>query len=135
MTSVQMVNLVSGAVRQFGQPRLLITDHGSQFRKVFKQAVDRMEITLVKGRVRQPSFIEKVERVFRTLRQWFRLALLPLSDQDIQRRLNTWKLRYNTMRLHSSLGHLTPQEAWQNIDPLDPIPIRTRDGLHPVLKV
>jgi len=92
--------------------RFLITDHGSQFRKQFKQSVEAMGITQVKGRVRQPNFNGKVERVFRTFREWFRLALLPLSEQAIQRRLDTWKIWYNTMCSHSSLGYLTPQEAW-----------------------
>ena len=94
-----------------------------------------MGVTQVTGRVRQPSFNGKVERVFRTFRQWLRLALLPLNEQSIQRRLDAWKLWYNTMRPHASLGRLTPQEAWQHITPLAPIPIRKRDALQPIINV
>ena len=43
--SRDMIQLLRSAVHQFGQPRFIITDHGSQFRKVFKQAVEAMGIT------------------------------------------------------------------------------------------
>ena len=133
--SRDMIQLMRSAVRQCGQPRFIITDHGCQFRKMFKQAVEAMGVTQVQGRVRQPSFNGKVERVFRTFRQWLRLVLLPLSERSIQRRLDAWKLWYNTMRPHASLGGLTPQEAWQQIAPPDPIPIRARNALQPIIDV
>ena len=133
--SRDMIQLMRDAVLQFGQPRFIITDHGCQFRKQFKHAVEAMGITQVKGRIRQPNFNGKVERIFRTLRQWLRFVLLPSNEQAIQRRLDIWKTWYNTMRPHSSLGYLTPQEVWQNIEPPVPIPIRTRGDLQPVINV
>ena len=133
--SRDMINLVRAAVRTFGKPRFLITDHGCQFREQFKQGITRKGITSVKGQVRCPSFNGKIERFFRTLRQWLRFTLLPLGARALQRRLNVYRNWYNTSRPHSALGFLTPEEVWRSIEPPDPIPIRAREELRPMIDV
>ena len=131
--SRDMIRLVRAAIQAFGQPRFIITDHGCQFRKQFKQGVKPSSV--VKGQVRCPSFNGKVERLFRTIRQWLRFTLLPLGQQAIQRRLHKYRSWYNTERPHSSLGFLTPEEAWQGIKPQKPIPIRACEELRPMIDV
>ena len=131
--SRDMINLVRAAVRAFEQPRFLITDHGCQFRKQFKQGVKPSSV--VKGQVHCPSFNGKVERLFRTIRQWLSFILLPLGQQTIQRRLHQYRSWYNTERPHSALGFLTPEEAWQGIEPQKPIPIRACEELRPMIDV
>ena len=133
--SRDMIILLRGAVRQCGQPRFIITDHGCQFRKQFKRFVEATGITAVKGQVRCPSFNGKVDRLFRTLRQWLRFTLLPLGQRTIQRRLHKYRSWYNTERPHSALGFLTPEEAWQSIEPREPISVQAREELRPMIDV
>ncbi len=131
--SRDMIRLVRAAIQAFGQPRFIITDHGCQFRNQFKQGVQPSSV--VKGQVHCPSFNGKVERLFRTIRQWLRFTLLPLGQRAVQRRLHKYRSWYNTERPHSSLGFLTPEEAWQGIEPQKPIPIRACEELRPMIDV
>ena len=128
--STQMIALVRCSVKRFGIPRFLITDHGTQFRRRFESAIEPMGITLVKGRVRSPSFNGKPERLFRTLRLWQRFTLMPLTTSGIQHRLDRFCDWHNTLRPHQALGHLTPEEAWSGSKLPAPIPIRAADQFH-----
>ena len=127
-SSRQAITLLQDATERYGTPRFLITDHGSQFRKVFQQAVEAAGTKLVKGRVRQPSFNGKVERLFKTLRIWLRLALLPTTTAGIQGHLDAFRGWYNQHRPHSVHGCLTPDEAWRGETLPEPMPIRSRDS-------
>ena len=121
--SSHMVSLVRHAVRRFGAPRFLITDHGPQFRRRFRRAIEAIGITQIKSRVRSPMFNGKVERLFKTIRLWQRFSLLPLTTTGIQRRLDRFRAWHNTLRPHQALGVLTPDEAWTSSDIPEPIPI------------
>ena len=48
-------------------------------------------------------------------------------QRDLQCRLNQFRLWFNTIRAHQALGGLTPDEAWNGIEPDEPIPIRSAD--------
>ena len=113
----------------------MITDHGTQFRKRFRSAVESLGITHVKGRVRSPTFNGKVERLFKTLRQWQRLTLLPITLAGIQRRLDCFREWYNTYRPHQALVQLTPGEAAQACKLPRPVPIRAGEELEPRISV
>ena len=102
---------VQRVVREFGMPRFLITDHGCQSRQQFSDTIEALSIAHVCGRVRSAGFNGKVERLFRTLRQWHRLSVLPLSLRGFQRRLDRFRAWHNIARPHQSLGVLTPEEA------------------------
>lgn len=39
-TSRDAIRLVEDAIERYGRPKFLITDHGCQFRKVFRQVVE-----------------------------------------------------------------------------------------------
>ena len=77
--------------------------------------------------MRSASYNGKVERLFRTLRQWYRLSVLPRSLRSFQRRLDRFRAWYNTARPHQSLGVLTPEEAWSGAALPEPIPFRAAD--------
>ncbi len=111
----------------FGKPRFLICDHGGQFTGRFTAMIKTDGITVVQGKVRQPSFNGKVERLFRTLRIWLRITVVPISSRPLQRRLDHYKSWYNQHRPQASLGGRTPDEAWNRIELQKPIPIRAAD--------
>jgi hypothetical protein len=120
--SVKLIDLVQSTIETFGKPRFIITDHGSQFKDKFETALEG--ITVVKGKVRQPSFNGKVERLFRTLRIWLRHAILPISIRPLQRRFDQFLSWYNEHRPHAALDGRTPNEAWDGVELPVPIPIR-----------
>ena len=74
-----------------------------------------------------PCFKGKIERFFRTLRIWQREAWLLPKQQNLQKRCDCFRLWYNQERFHQALDGLTPDEAWSNIEPEEPTPIRSAD--------
>jgi hypothetical protein len=117
----KLIDLVRLIIKSIGKPRIIITDHGNQFKGKFEDAFDG--VAAVKGKVRQPSFNGKVERVFQTLRIWFRSSVLPLSIQSLQHRFDRFQTWYNEHRPHAALEGQTPIEAWDGVQLPSPIPI------------
>ncbi len=134
-TTADMLSVVRSAIKSFGHPRFIITDHGSQFMDTFKTKLRHGGITVVQGKVRQPSFNGKVERLFRTLRIWLRITVVPISSRPLQRRLDDYKSWYNQHRPHASLGGRMPDEAWKCIELQKPIPMRAADPDEIVVQV
>ena len=127
--SRHLTALVRRTVRQHGKPRFIISDQGTQFRKRFSAAMKRSGITAVRARVRAPFLNGKLERVFRTVRIWWRLVLAGLTQKSLQRRLDDFQSWYNEHRPHSALQGRTPAEAWQGECLPAPIPIRAHDAV------
>ena len=121
--------------RQFGKPRFVITDHGTQFRQQFRSAMKKTGILPVQARVRAPYLNGKTERAFRTFRIWWRLVLTGPTQRGIQRRLDEFGAWFNEHRPHSALHGLTPQEAREGQALPEPIPLRARDQLQPQIEV
>jgi len=81
--------LIKEAVRiSEATPRFLISDHGSQFRRRFKEACEQQGIKHVKGKVRVWQLNGKIERFFRTMKSWMRSTWMIPSRDGIQRRLD-----------------------------------------------
>ena len=70
----------------------------------------------------------RMERFFKSFKQWQRLALLAMRTASIQRRLDNFADWYNRHRPHSALGIRMPQEAFAGRKLPKPVPIRARDG-------
>lgn len=112
--SLDMIRLIRAAIAEYGNPRFIITDHGTQFRHRFHQAIIHWGIHHVRGRVRAPYPNGKIERLFRTFRIWWRFVLTGLSVSGMQRKLDDYRHWYNHHRPHSALDGLTPDEAWRD---------------------
>jgi transposase InsO family protein len=130
-----MAALVRRVVKQFGKPRFVITDHGMQFRRQFRSAMNKIGIIPVQARVRAPYLNGKIERAFRTFRVWWRLVLTGLTQRSIQRRLDDFGIWFNEHRAHSALWGRTPQEAWEVRVLPAPVSIRAQDQLQPQIEV
>ncbi len=122
-----LLRQVRKTATQYGIPPRLITDHGSEFQKQFKQGLNELGIKHIRGPVRMPCFNGKIERFFRTLRIWQRSSWLLPNHQNLQKRLDCFQLWYNQKRYHQALDGLTPDEAWDGFEPDEPIPIRSAD--------
>ncbi|MBI1368967.1 MAG: DDE-type integrase/transposase/recombinase [Planctomycetes bacterium] len=134
-TSDKMIAVIENAVGEYGRPDFLITDHGCQFRRMFRAAMKAANIRHVRGKVRCPSFNGKAERLIRTLRLWLRGVLLPMTVTGVQRRLDHFQGWYNAQRPHAALDGRTPDEMWHDRAMAAPTAYRARDGCSPGMTV
>ncbi len=129
-----MLALVRRAIGKFGKPRFLVSDHGCQFGKWFRERLEcKLGVTPVSGKVRCPTFNGKVERFFRTLRGWSSGLLIAFfADKAgtcrwLQRRLDVFRDWYNEFRPHQAVGGRTPEEVWTGATRPKPIAVMARD--------
>ena len=133
-----MVDLVKDAIGAWGQPRFIVTDHGQQFRKQFKQALqsdNEPKLAVVRGRRGDPRFNGKLERLFRTFKLFQRLAFFPFKIEQVQARLDSFRVWYNEHRTHSALGGRRPEQVWKGEKPVERRKVLVRDFAKPQIKV
>lgn len=91
-------------------PRI-ISDNGPQFiAKDFKEFIRICGMTHVKTSPYYPQSNGKIERFHRTLKGDCVRSQTPLSLEDAHRIVGNYVERYNTVRLHSAIGYITPQD-------------------------
>jgi putative transposase len=91
-------------------PRI-ISDNGPQFiAKDFKEFVRVCGMTHVKTSPYYPQSNGKIERFHRTLKGDCIRSQTPLSLEDARRIVGNYVARYNTVRLHSAIGYITPKD-------------------------
>ncbi len=94
-------------------PRI-ISDNGPQFiAKDFKEFIRICGMTHVKTSPYYPQSNGKIERFHRTLKGDCIRSQTPLSLEDARRIVANYIERYNTVRLHSAIGYITPQDKLQ----------------------
>src|SRR4029077_17895253 len=91
-------------------PRV-ITDNGPQFiAKDFKEFIRIAGMTHVKTSPYYPQSNGKIERWHKTLKGDCIRVLTTLSLDDARRIVADYVTHYNTIRLHSAIGYLTPHD-------------------------
>src|SRR5260370_15791299 len=111
LPGTRVVGVLEEAAQQRGYPEVLRVDNGPEF---ISRAVDQWALAhgvrlhfIDPGQPTQNGFIESFNGKFRDecLNQnWF------VSLNDARRIIEAWRVDYNTVRPHSSLGHRTPAE-------------------------
>lgn len=92
------------------QPRI-ITDNGPQFvARDFKQFVRETGLQHVRTSPYYPQSNGKIERWHRTLKQDAIRPKTPLSLEDARQLVGDFVDHYNTERLHSAIGYITPAD-------------------------
>jgi hypothetical protein len=87
----------------------------------------------VSGKVRSPTFNGKVERLFRTFRDWSSELLIAFFADKVrtsrwfQRRLDVFRGWYNEARTHQALGGRTPEDVWTGRLHSEPKTVRASD--------
>ncbi|MEN1705225.1 MAG: DDE-type integrase/transposase/recombinase [Planctomycetota bacterium] len=104
----EMVELIHEAIDEGKAiPRFLISDHGSQFRKEFAAYCRRLDTRHVRGKIGVWQLNAKIERFFRTFKQWQRRAWMPSKVEAVQKRVDTFLSWYNEERPHAGSGGVT----------------------------
>ena len=92
------------------KPRI-ISDNGPQFiAHDFKEFIRISGMTHVRTSPYYPQSNGKIERWHKSLKQECIRPLTPLTLDDARRLIQAYVDRYNTVRLHSAIGYVTPQD-------------------------
>ena len=97
-------------------PRI-ISDNGPQFiAKDFKEFIRTCGMTHVKTSPYYPQSNGKIERWHKTLKGDCIRVQVPLSLDDARRIVSDYTDHYNTARLHSAIGYVTPKDKLEGRD-------------------
>lgn len=116
-TAENSVSLLYGSIAEYGKPRAVMTDHGSQFyanhpnaqqeNTEFRKVLDILGIKHYLARVNRPQTNGKVERFFLSYKTEFTTGTFTNVKDYVQ--------HYNEKRLHMSLNYRTPKEVWDEL--------------------
>ena len=87
-------------IEELGDPERILTDNGTQFRKMFDRWCNIKKIRHVKSRVRHPQTLGKIEAVNKTLGNCFKLNFRSLVEG--QRMLDSFMEWRNQLHFHSN---------------------------------
>src|SRR5260221_6462225 len=98
------------------KPRI-ISDNGPQFiAKDFKEFIRISGMTHVKPSPYYPQSNGKIERWHKSLKGESIRTQVPLSLNDARRIVTDYVAHYNTVRLHSAIGYVTPKDKLDGMD-------------------
>jgi len=110
MTEVDVEQIIQRAREKFpGKTPRIISDNGPQFvARDFKEFIRVCGMTHVKTSPYYPQSNGKIERFHRTIKGDCIRVQTPLSLEDACRIVAEYVEHYNTVRLHSAIGYVTP---------------------------
>lgn len=112
MTEADVEIIVQRARERFphAYPRI-ISDNGPQFvARDFKDYIRLMGMTHVRTSAYYPQSNGKIERWHKSLKCEAMRPKTPLSLDEARQLVKTYVAHYNTVRLHSAIGYITPQD-------------------------
>ena len=111
------VALLKTGISNYGKPKSIMTDHGSQYyanhpnakqeNTIFRIALDTLGIKHYLARINRPQTNGKVERFFLTYKTEYATGSFDSIGDFIK--------HYNEARIHMSLGYKTPKEIWDEL--------------------
>jgi putative transposase len=112
MTEPEVETIIQRAREQYPSERpRIISDNGPQFiARDFKEFIRICGMTHVKTSPYYPQSNGKMERWFKTLKGECIRVKTPLSVEDARRLVAEFVAHYNTVRLHSAIGYVTPAD-------------------------
>jgi putative transposase len=120
MTEADVETIIQRAREKFpGVTPRIISDNGPQFiAKDFKEFIRICGMTHVKTSPYYPQSNGKLERYHRTIKSTCIRVQTPLSLEDAQRIVARFVEHYNTVRLHSAIGYVTPTDKLEGREPV-----------------
>jgi len=113
-TAEVTVALLRSGIAEYGKPKAVMTDHGTQYYAArseakqentqFRKALNILGIKHYLARVNRPQTNGKVERFFLTYKTEFATGTFTNINEFIS--------HYNENRPHMSLNYKTPKEVW-----------------------
>lgn len=112
---IDMIGVLTGAIRRSGQPGVLYLDNGSTYRgDALRLACARLGVSLVHPQPRDPQARGKIERFFRTLRaRCLDHVGTASSLHEVNVRLWAFLDEWYQDHPHAGLIGKTPREVWK----------------------
>ena len=112
MLEAEVETVLQRAREQYpGEHPRIISDNGPQFiARDFKEFIRICGMTHVRTSPYYPQSNGKIERWFKTLKGGCIRVKTPLSVEDARRLVAEFVIYYNTVRLHSAIGYVTPAD-------------------------
>ena len=112
MTEPEVETIIQRAREKYpGENPRIITDNGPQFiAKDFNEFIRICSMTHVRTSPYYPQSNGKLERYHRTIKGECIRPGTPLSLEDARRLVAGYVEHYNTVRLHSAIGYITPAD-------------------------
>jgi transposase InsO family protein len=118
MTEADVEQIIQRARERFpGATPRIISDNGPQFiARDFKEFIRLCGMTHARTSPYYPQSNGKIERWHRILKEECIRPGTPLTLEDARRLVGKFVEYYNTVRLHSAIGYITPQAKLQGRD-------------------
>jgi transposase InsO family protein len=118
MKEEEIEQIIQRARERFpGVTPRIISDNGPQFvAKDFKEFIRVCGMTHVKTSPYYPQSNGKIERFHKTIKGDCIRTETPLCLEDARRVVTRYVEHYNTVRLHSAIGYITPQAKLEGRD-------------------
>ena len=118
--SAAVMEVVKGAIGQWGAPREILSDNGRQFaswrgKTEFQKTLTRQGIQHVRSAPHHPMTLGKIERFWRTLWEEFLEDAEFASFADARQRLDHWIAYYNHQRPHQGINGACPADRFYGV--------------------
>lgn len=114
MSGAAVAAALDKAIARHGKPQSITVDHGTEFTsRILDDRAYRRGVALDFIRPGKPTENGFIEAFNGKLRDECLNANQFLSIEDARSKIEAWRIDYNLLRPHSSLGHLTPREFLQ----------------------
>ncbi len=142
-TANVVISAFEEAFREFGLPKMILSDNGSQFSGFkhgythFEKWLMDLDVLPIHCRIKHPQTQGKIERFHRSMKSELlkhrTIADIPDADAAFQE----WRYKYNFVRPHEALGMLRPADVY--VPSKRPLPDKIRKydytGRYHVIKV
>jgi len=119
-TAASVLEVVKGAIGQWGAPREILSDNGRQFvawrgETRFQKVLKQQGIQHVRSAPQHPMTLGKIERFWQTLWREYLSEAVFASFADACQRLDHWIGYYNHQRPHQGLGGQCPADRFYGL--------------------
>jgi len=119
-TAEAVLEVVKGAIGQWGAPREILSDNGRQFaawrgQTRFQKVLKRQGIGHVRSAPHHPMTLGKIERFWKTIWTEFLEDSVFASFADARQRLDHWIGYYNHQRPHQGIDGACPADRFYGI--------------------
>ena len=132
-TAAAVLEVVKGAIGQWGAPREILSDNGRQFvawrgETRFQRVLKQQGIQHVRSAPHHPMTLGKIERFWQTLWREFLSEAVFASFADACQRLDHWVQFYNHQRCHQGIDGACPADRFYGLK--DDVEEAVRQGCH-----
>lgn len=119
-TADSVLEVVKGAIGQWGAPREILSDNGRQFaawrgETKFQKTLKRQGVSHVRSAPHHPMTLGKIERFWKTIWTEFLEDAVFASFADARQRLDHWIAYYNHQRPHQGIGGACPADRFYGV--------------------